>query len=166
MNRKLAVLPLLLALSACATRVVVHSPTPGPEPVHHSSSAPPAPAHPVQGPVASLGVPPGHFPPPGQCRIWVQGVPPGKQADCVPCNSIDGKIPVGALVLYRPSKESGALQVMEYDEQSPGMIVSVQWYDAQDGRHLPDHPGSVDLAPGRKADPGTKGGQGGGKSRM
>lgn len=161
MNARLALLPLLLMFSACATRVVVHSPAPAPEPVHHSS----APAHPVQGPVASLGVPPGHFPPPGQCRIWVQGVPPGRQAECVPCNSIDGEIPLGALVLYRPSREAGALQVMEYDRQSPPMILSVSWYDAQDGAPLPDHPGSVNLAPGRKADPATKGGASGAKSR-
>jgi hypothetical protein len=162
MNARLALLPLLLTLSACATRIVVHPAASTPEPVHHS----PSPVHSVQGPVVSLGVPPGHFPPPGQCRVWMPGVPPGKQAACVPCNSIDGDVPLGALVLHRPSKEKGVVQVMEYDGVTTSMIVSVAWYDAVDGRLLPDHPGSVNLAPGKRADPGAKGSSSGGKSRL
>jgi hypothetical protein len=30
-------------------------------------------------------VPPGHLPPPGQCRVWIDGVPPGHQPAVTDC---------------------------------------------------------------------------------
>jgi hypothetical protein len=35
-----------------------------------------------RGPV---GVPPGHLPPPGQCRVWIDGRPPGQQPPPTDC---------------------------------------------------------------------------------
>lgn len=35
----------------------------------------------------SVDVPPGHLPPPGQCRVWVEGTPPGRQAAPTDCES-------------------------------------------------------------------------------
>jgi hypothetical protein len=46
-----------------------------------------------------LTVPPGHYPPAGQCRVWVPGVPPGRQTRPAPCNQL-GRIPAGAFVLH------------------------------------------------------------------
>src|SRR5258706_7886085 len=48
---------------------------------------PPPPNRDVRGPevnrgpstAATLGVPPGHLPKPGECRIWIPGTPPGRQ---------------------------------------------------------------------------------------
>lgn len=35
----------------------------------------------------SVDVPPGHLPPAGQCRVWVQGTPPGQQAEPTDCET-------------------------------------------------------------------------------
>ncbi|MBZ0267964.1 hypothetical protein K8I85_07400 [bacterium] len=156
---RLSIPLLLLSLAACSSgRIVVHSGGAAPEPVHHGSAS--SPVHPVKGPVASLGVPPGHFPPPGQCRIWMPGVAAGKQAKCVPCTSIDGGIPLGAWVLYRPSREKNVVRVTTYDRRSPESVMSVEWYDAASGKALPDRnrnvgddaarPGKGDASKGKK----------------
>lgn len=126
---------LLLPTAACSSgRIVLPSGGSAPEPVHHGSgrSSP----HPMQGPVASLGIPPGHYPPPGQCRIWMPGVAADRQAKCVPCTSIDGEIPLGAWVLYRPSREKGVLRVTTYDRRAASSVVSVDWYDAANGKRV------------------------------
>jgi hypothetical protein len=47
-----------------------------------------------------LFVPPGQYPPEGQCRVWVHDLPPGRQANPAPCNAL-GTIPTGAFILFR-----------------------------------------------------------------
>lgn len=47
-----------------------------------------------------LFVPPGQYPPEGQCRVWVHDLPPGRQANAAPCNAL-GTIPAGAFILFR-----------------------------------------------------------------
>ncbi len=46
-----------------------------------------------------LFVPPGHYPPGGQCRVWLAGTPPGRQARAAPCDQL-GSIPAGAFILF------------------------------------------------------------------
>jgi len=46
-----------------------------------------------------LFVPPGHYPPEGQCRIWIHDLAPGRQADAAPCNAL-GTVPAGAFILF------------------------------------------------------------------
>jgi hypothetical protein len=46
-----------------------------------------------------LLLPPGHYPPDGQCRVWIHGVPPGQQAASGPCDRL-GAIPAGAFILF------------------------------------------------------------------
>ena len=46
------------------------------------------------------GVPKGHYPPPGECRLWFPGRPPGHQPPPARCSSLVGRIPRGAFVLY------------------------------------------------------------------
>lgn len=53
----------------------------------------------VRGPRA-LHVPKGHYPPPGQCRLWHAGRPPGHQPAPTSCRSLMGRVPAGAFVLY------------------------------------------------------------------
>ena len=36
--------------------------------------------------VGRYGVPPGHLPPPGECRVWYPGVPPGHQPPPFKCD--------------------------------------------------------------------------------
>ena len=47
----------------------------------------------------TLFVPPGQYPPEGQCRVWIYDLPPGRQADAAPCGSL-GNIPAGAFILF------------------------------------------------------------------
>ena len=45
-------------------------------------------------------VPPGHMPAPGQCRAWVFGDPPGKQAPAGDCATIAAHMPANAELIY------------------------------------------------------------------
>lgn len=45
-------------------------------------------------------VPPGHYPPPGECRIWFVNRPPGHQPPPARCESLIGRVPAGAFLLY------------------------------------------------------------------
>jgi hypothetical protein len=54
----------------------------------------------ARGPRHLNGVPPGHYPKPGECRLWVPGKPPGQQARATACANLRGKVPAGAFVLY------------------------------------------------------------------
>lgn len=48
----------------------------------------------------TLFVPPGQYPPAGQCRIWIYDRPPGQQARPAPCIAL-GPIPAGAFILFK-----------------------------------------------------------------
>jgi hypothetical protein len=47
----------------------------------------------------TLFVPPGQYPPEGQCRVWIHDKPPGQQARAAACNAL-GTIPAGAFILF------------------------------------------------------------------
>lgn len=71
------------------------------------------------------GVPKGHYPPPGECRLWYSGRPPGKQPAPAKCSSLMGRVPAGAFVLY-----NGKGYDMDYDwkrekKERPGAVPEV-----------------------------------------
>lgn len=45
-------------------------------------------------------VPRGHRPPPGMCRIWLDGVPPGQQPEPTDCATAVRERPAGARVIF------------------------------------------------------------------
>jgi surface antigen len=45
------------------------------------------------------GVPPGHMPPPGECRVWFPDRPPGHQPAPGPCEELRYRVPRGAILL-------------------------------------------------------------------
>jgi len=47
----------------------------------------------------TLFVPPGQYPPEGQCRVWIYDKAPGQQARAAACNAL-GTIPAGAFILF------------------------------------------------------------------
>lgn len=59
-------------------------------PPSHSSAA---------GPDARVNVPPGHMPPPGQCRIWYPDRPPGQQPAPGDCRELRHRVPAGAALI-------------------------------------------------------------------
>ena len=57
---------------------------------------------------ASRGVPPGLMPPAGMCRIWIDGVPPGRQPAPTDCAAAERTRPSNARVIYG-SESAGAV---------------------------------------------------------
>lgn len=77
----------------------------------------------VRGPRKLNGVPPGHYPPKGMCRVWYEGRPPGKQPAPVKCSSLRGKVPSDAFVLYNDAYYDAQYK---YDEKSvPKAIAEI-----------------------------------------
>lgn len=44
-------------------------------------------------------IPPGHMPPPGQCRIWYPDRPPGHQPPSGSCRKLRHQVPPGAVLV-------------------------------------------------------------------
>jgi hypothetical protein len=86
--------------------------------------------------VASLKIPHGHYPPPGQCRIWMPGAPPGSQPAPEACLSLRDRIPLGAWVLYRPAREDKLVEVTAYDPKVPQRVAWVRYYEMASGRFV------------------------------
>jgi hypothetical protein len=51
-------------------------------------------------PAPKVSIPPGHYPPPGMCRIWYPGLPPGQQPPPGDCRTLQYQIPPGAVLVY------------------------------------------------------------------
>jgi hypothetical protein len=86
------------------------------------------------GEAARLGVPPGHLPPPGECRVWYPGRPPGHQPPPTDCDRAMRRAPAGAWVLYRPDRRHVHSRVI--DRRRSGVVVRVRVYEAAGGRYL------------------------------
>lgn len=107
---------------ACAATVSAGSP---PEPVS---------AKQADADRAPLGVPRGHLPPPGECRIWFPNRPPGQQPPPLHCGDAMANAPAGSWVLYRPDREEVHARVI--DARRPGVVVRVRVYETDKGRYL------------------------------
>jgi hypothetical protein len=55
---------------------------------------------PARGPRKLNGVPPGHYPKAGECRLWHSGRPPGQQPKATACRNLIGHVPDGAFILH------------------------------------------------------------------
>lgn len=132
----LAVLP--LALAGCSRKAQVATAPGGPSPVVVASSGATvvetSPAE-KRSTAATLGIPPGHLPPPGQCRIWVPGKPPGHQSPPGPCASLERRVPPGAWLVYRPSENKKHVKVWAYGAKGGG-VSWIRWFEAATGAFL------------------------------
>ena len=127
-TRMLAPALVLLAAVACSSISTTKSkPAPAPSPA-------PAPAQ-KQGKstAATLSIPPGHLPPPGQCRVWMPGEPPGHQAKARSCANIERSAPAGSWIVYRPTEDKKVVHVKVVDQRRPGIVVHVRIYDVASG---------------------------------
>ena len=82
---------------------------------------------------ARLGIPPGHLPPPGQCRVWMPGKPPGHQPRPRSCNGVERSAPAGSWIVHRPSRDKKVVHVRVVDERRPGVVIRLRVYDAHRG---------------------------------
>ena len=58
-------------------------------------------------PFPHLGIPYGHLPPPGECKIWIPGLPAGQQGPPESCESAMYNAPLGAWVISRTDRYYG-----------------------------------------------------------
>jgi len=111
----------IFAATACR---IVSTPAPEPEPeVRRSPST-----------AATLGIPPGHLPSPGMCRVWVPGKPPGHQAKARSCSNIERSAPAGSWIVERPGRDKKVVHVRVVDERRPGVVVRMRVYEIRDGK--------------------------------
>ncbi len=91
----------------------------------------------VQGPstAASLGVPPGHLPPAGQCRIWLKDTPPGRQARSRSCEGIVAEAPAGSMVL-EGMEDKKHVRVHYIDARRAGAVARVVVFEASSGKFV------------------------------
>lgn len=139
MNRVLFGIAGLVALGACTrtTRTVVLEPTPG------VRSAALAESNREPSTAATIGVPPGHLPDVGECRIWIPGVPPGRQPKpkSRPCAGISAFAPAGCWILYRPSENRKLVYRREVDARQAGLIIRTRIFDIETTRLVrEEHP--------------------------
>lgn len=71
-----------------------------------------------------LHIPPGHYPPPGHCRVWYPGRPPGHQPAAVRCERLRG-VPPGAWVIRHPHDDPEHVHVVVYDDHRPDSVFVV-----------------------------------------
>jgi hypothetical protein len=119
--RNLAPIFAFLAATACSAFPAAQPEAPSPAAGREASTA------------ATLGIPPGHLPPPGRCRIWVPGLPPGHQEAPRSCAGIERAAPAGGWILYRPSEDRKVVHVRVVDRRRPGVVVHLRVYDAARG---------------------------------
>lgn len=77
-----------------------------------------------------LDIPQGHYPPPGECRIWFPDRPAGHQP---PPRKNCSQVPSGAWVIYHPADDPNHVQVTAYEVETPGEIIAVGEYSIDTG---------------------------------
>ena len=69
------------------------------------------------------GVPPGHYPPAGECRVWYPNKPPGHQPAPVKCESLVGvKLTDGAFILHGDKAYDTEYNWGEQERRQPGSV--------------------------------------------
>ena len=76
-----------------------------------------------------LDIPAGHYPPPGECRIWYPDRPAGHQPPPGKCSPV----PSGAWVIRHPDDDPGHVHVTVYEPGRPGTILVVGEFEIASG---------------------------------
>jgi len=121
----------VLALTACSSRSTT-PPPPEPEVIEIEERQ----AHPDADRQGPLGIPEGHLPPPGECRVWYPGRPPGQQPAPSSCAEAEANAPPGTWILYRPPEDSRVVHARVLDPARRGVIIRIDLFDAERGTYL------------------------------
>ena len=123
----------LLVAGACThrTRTIILDPNPDVRGVEAETNRGPSSA-------ATLGVPPGHLPSEGECRIWIPGTPPGRQPrpKSRPCPGIESLAPAGSWIIYRPLQNRKLVYVRLVDARQAGLVIRTRIFDIETTRLL------------------------------
>jgi|SRR5882724_430676 len=84
----------------------------------------------------TLGIPPGHLPPPGTCRLWYPDRPPGHQPPPERCGRLRAHAPAGAWLIHRPTDASTYVDVSVYDAYRPGLVITIGIFDVDTGAFI------------------------------
>ena len=125
---KMPVLGVAIAVAGCST----HGPIvllPGPDVTVVAADNRAATA-------ATLGIPPGHLPPPGECRVWIPGQPPGQQRPPGDCLTLQRRVPPGAWLIYRPGRDRKVVEVSVYGDRRDAGVWLIRIFDFATGRLL------------------------------
>jgi len=79
-----------------------------------------------------LDIPPGHYPPPGECRIWYPDRPAGHQPPPGDCS----RVPPGAWVIHHPYDLPGRVHVNVYEPSYPGRVHIIGEFDIGSGEFV------------------------------
>jgi hypothetical protein len=110
-----------LAGHPAPAQVAMPAPPPPPPPV--TSVPAPQPSVVVVQPPRHIHVPPGHYPPPGYCRLWYPGRPPGHQPRPVPCGQL--AVTGGTFILYNGSAWDADYNWHDHARRQPGSVPPV-----------------------------------------
>lgn len=70
------------------------------------------------------GVPKGHYPPPGSCKIWYPNRPPGHQPAATSCNNVyRTKLEPGAFILHGDRAYDADYDWREEERRRPGTVT-------------------------------------------
>lgn len=56
---------------------------------------------------SSQSIPPGQMPPAGMCRVWIDGLPPGRQPAPTDCATAQANVPPNGRVIYGSGTQGG-----------------------------------------------------------
>lgn len=79
-------------------------------------------------PFHTLKVPPGHLPPPGECKVWLPGTPPGHQPPAQSCATALRDAPLGAWVI---THDGDNYKVNIFNPKKRNVIDEVRYYEKQ-----------------------------------
>lgn len=76
-------------------------------------------------PFSALGIPKGHLPPPGECKIWIPRRPAGQQGPPQSCSAAFRNVPPGAWVI---THESTRYQVKIFNRTRHSIVDEIRYY--------------------------------------
>ena len=83
-----------------------------------------------------LDIPKGHYPPPGECRVWFPDRPAGQQSPPGNCDQLRRRVPAGAWLIQHPGDDLNHVQVVVFDEHRPGNISVVGEFEIGSGNFV------------------------------